>query len=300
LCGVALAGCGGSSSGGGGDEDVLGIVTTPDGRVLSGSAANLSQDYVGRKFPLLFLKGEDVSPQAVAEAGQGSVEVINNDKIVITLPGELPTTFDRINSTEFSDGSGEILTLEDFGAARYLYGTVGNSSTGLFASYGFETPVALRPFTARYGSTSASVVIFVPDGSPQGLLIDGGGTVDLIASFNGSGGTIQGTLFEGSEFIDFAQDGIADDEFLVRTTLNGVITEGGFAGTVDGSASLSLAGGPGPEDLNLALTNTSVDGKFFGNQANLASGTYAGDVALTPPGGPTEGGTLSGFFIAGQ
>jgi hypothetical protein len=252
---------------------------------------------VSRTFPLLFASAEDVAPQATATTGTGSVTVVDENTIVVTLPGKAATTYIRISPTEFSDGRGQILTMQDIGAARYLYKSGGDPATDFLATYGFETPVALRPTRATYNGASASELLFVPDGSPIGLWLFEAGTVDLVANFSGSGGTITGTMFEG-EFVgaDLQNDGIADDTLFVRTTLNGVINSGGFGGTVDGFAAVSLAGNP-PTNLNLALSDTSVDGKFFGEAANSAAGTYAATTAITLPGGPTETGVLSGLFL---
>jgi hypothetical protein len=292
FCGAGLVGCGG------GGDDSFDIETTSDGRVLSGSDPVEAADFVSRTFPLLFASAEDVAPQATATTGTGSVTVVDANTIVVTLPGKAATTYNRISATEFEDDTGEVLTLEDVGAARYLFKSGGDPATDLLGAYGFETPVALRPVTATYSGDSASEVYFVPDGSAIGLWLFEAGTVDLVANFSGSGGTIRGTLFDG-DFVgaDFQNDGTADDTLFLRTTLNGVIDSEGFGGTVDGFAAISIAGNP-PVNLNLSLSDTSVDGKFFGNEANVVAGTYMGDAAFTPPVGAAETGTLSGFFIA--
>jgi hypothetical protein len=294
-CCIALSACGGG--GDDDDDDSLDIAVTADGRVLSGSEPVEASDFVSRTFPLLFASAEDGLPQATTTTGTGSVRVVDENTIVVTLPGQAARTYNRISPTEFSDGTGEVLTFEDSGAARYLYKSDGDPTTDWLATYGFETPVALRPVTATYNGASASVLYFVPDGSPVGLWIGSPGTVDLVATFSGSGGTIWGTLFEGEALgLDFAGDGTADDDLFILTTLRGVIDAEGFGGTVDGFAAVSLAGGL-PENLNLTLSDTSVDGKFFGEEANVASGVYAATTEITPPGGPAETGVLSGFFV---
>lgn len=292
LCGVVLTGCGG------GDDDEAGIVVTPDGRVLAGSDAIRPADYVGRTFPLLFAGAKDGTVQATTETGRGTVEVVDADTIIITLPGQPARTFARISSTEYSDAFGDVLTFEDDGVAQYFFQTGGVPGTELLGAYGFETPVAARPKTARYGARSASVVLFAPEGSPGWVGLGGGGTLDLIATFDGSGGRIEGTLIDTSEWVDFLEDGTADDRLFLRTTLDGVINRGGFGGTVEGSASVAIAGTVGPQDLGLTLSNSTVDGKFFGTEAEVVSGTYAADATIIPPGGPAEAGKLSGFFIA--
>jgi hypothetical protein len=289
---LGLAGCGG------GDDDETGIEVLPDGRVLAGSDAITPEDYVGRTFPVLFTSARDAEPQATTEVGQGSVEVVDADTIVITLPGRAARTFDRISSTEFSDGFGDVLTFEDDGAAQYFVQTDGDPADLLLGAYGFETPVTSRPLSARYGATSASVLVYVPDGSTVGYWLGAPGSVDLLATFTGSGGRIQGTLFDTTATVDFAGDGIADDELSARVTLDGVIDAAGFGGTVDGSASVALAGSADAQDLGLVLSNSAVDGKFFGTKADIAAGNYAADTDLTRPGGGTETGKLTGFFIA--
>jgi hypothetical protein len=298
LCGAALSGCGGG--GGGGDDDEAGIVVTPDGRVLAGSEPIQPADFVGRTFPLLFASAEDGAAQATTTTGQGSVEVVDADTIIITLPGRPARTFDRISSTEYSNAFGDVRTFEGNGVSEYFYQTGGAPGAALIGAYGFETPVGARPVTARYGARSASVVFYAPDGSPGWVGLGGPGTVDLIATFDGSGGRIEGTLIDASQFVDFLEDGTADDVFSLRTTLDGVINRGGFGGTVNGTASVAIAGSVGPQDLGLSLANSSVDGKFFGTEADVVSGSYAADATITPPGGPSEGGKLSGFFDATQ
>ena len=212
------------------------------------------------------------------------------------MPGQAATTYKRISSTEFADGTGEVLSIFDLGAAQYLYKSGGDPTTEFLSAYGFETPVALRPVTATYNDRSASLLLYVPDGSPVGLWFGAPGAVDLTATFDGSGGRIRGTLFDGDfAGVDFLGDGTADDTLSVRTTLDGTINDKGFTGTVGGTATYTILGSTG--DLNLSLANTSVDGKFFGNEANVVAGTYSADTAITPPVGVTETGTLSGFFI---
>lgn len=295
---LGLAGCGG------GDDDETGIEVLPDGRVLAGSDAITPEDYAGRTFPVLFLSARDEEPQATTEVGQGSVEVVDPDTIVITLPGHAARIFDRISATEFRDGRGDVLTFvdeaafDDEGAVQYFYQSDGDPAGDLGGAYGFETPVTSRPLSARYRAVSASIVRYVPDGSPVGYWLGGGGTVDLLATFTGSGGRIQGTLIDTTDTVDFAGDGIADDELSARVTLDGVIDAAGFGGTVDGSASVALAGSADAQDLGLVVSNSTVDGKFFGTEADIAAGNYAADTELTRPGGATETGKLSGFFIA--
>jgi hypothetical protein len=291
VCGAGLVGCGG------GGDDSFDIETTSDGRVLSGSDPVEAADFVSRTFPLLFASAEDVAPQATATTGTGSVTVVDANTIVVTLPGKAATTFNRIGATEFADGTGEVLTLFDLGAAQYLYKSGGDPTTEFLSAYGFETPVALRPVTATYNDRSASVLLFIPDDSPVGLWFGAPGTVDLTATFDGSGGRIRGTLFDGDfDGVDILGDGTADDTLAVRTTLNGTINERGFTGTVGGTATYTILGSTG--DLNLSLANPSVDGKFFGNEANAVAGTYSADTVITPPVGAAATGTLSGFFIA--
>lgn len=285
------------AGGGSDDDDILGIVVTPDGRVLSGTEPVAPSDFVGRTFPLLFASAQDQSPQAVTQAGTGSIKVVDDNTIVVTLPGGAANAYARISATEFSDGLGEVLTFEDSGSARYFFKSAGDPSTELLGSFGFETPVALRPVSARYGATSASVLLLAPEGSAQWAGLGAGGSVDLIATFTGSGGTIRGTLFDGSETVDFLDDGSLDDQLFLRTTLDGVINEGGFEGTVGGTASVALAGSS-PTDLNLVLTNTAANGKFFGNAADVVSGTYSADAAFGLPGGATETAKMSGLFTA--
>jgi hypothetical protein len=267
--------------------------------VLSGSADIAPEDFVGRTFPAMYVNAEDGSPEALTEAGVGSVEVVNSDTIVITLPGNTPRTFDRISATEFSDGFGETLTFEDLGAARYFYKSAGDPASEILGAFGFETPVSLRPVSARYGATSASILLLVPSGSEQWVPVVGSGTLDLIATFDGSGGRISGTIIDASQAVDFMGDGSADDLLSVRTTLDGVINQGGFDGTFAGSASVFLPGYPGPQDLNPVLSSPTVSGKFFGPSAGTVSGNYGADYTFASPipGAPVSG-SMTGFFIA--
>jgi hypothetical protein len=281
---------------GGGGIPPLDIVQLPDGRVLAGSAAIASGDFVGRTFPLQFAMLLDDPPQSRSSADMGTVQVVDNDTLIISLPGGTPFPLTRVSPNQFSDGSVTV-DVEDFGAARYLFLSAGDPGVEFLSTYGFETPVVSRPVSARYNATSAAGVFFTQDGSANGARVFARGTVDLVANFSGSGGTITGTLLDGSETIDFDDVGGANDRLFVTTTLDGTITEGGFTGTVGGSSSVSIAGGP-PQDLNLVLSNSSATGKFFGTAADVASGIYGADAAFTPPGGTTQQGRLSGFFVA--
>lgn len=292
---LVLAGCGG---GGGDDATPLTIVETPDGRILAGAEEIVAGDYVSRTFPLLFALVVDGSPQSNTSAAEGTIEVVDADTLIITLPGETPSRFDRSSSTQFTEaGGGVVFTVEDFGGSQYFFKSGGAPELGFVAAYGFETPVVSRPVSARYTAVSAADVYFAPDGSQFGLGVNGAGTVDLQANFSGSGGTITGVLLDGSQTIDFLNDGTADDEVFIRTTLDAVINEGGFTGTVDGSSSVSIAGGPA-QDLNLVLSNSSATGKFYGTAAQAASGVYGADATFSPPGQADETGRLSGFFFA--
>ncbi len=281
---------------GGGSTGPFAIEMTPDGRILAGSDAIAAGDYLGRTFPIQVATTRDASLQATTGTGIGTVEVVDADTLIITLQGQAPFTLSRSGADAFSDGS-VTFTRDDVGAAQYLFLSGGATGQGLLAAFGFETPVGSRPVVASYGGTSAATVYFAPDGSDTGIRVDGGGSVDLVAIFSGSGGIITGTLLDGRETLDFDADGLANDVFAVTTTLDGTITEGGFTGTVGGSSSVSIAGGPA-QDLGLVLGNTSATGRFFGPAAEVAAGTYGADATLTPSGEPARTGRLSGFFIA--
>jgi hypothetical protein len=296
---VAVACCIGLAACGGGDDDDLDIALASDGRVLSGSADIEPEDFVGRTFPAMYAGAEDASPQALTESGVGSVEVLDTDTIVVSLPGGAPRTFGRISATEFSDGFGDTLTFEDLGAVQYFFKSAGDPASEILGVFGFETPVSLRPVSARYGATSASHLFIVPSGSERWVPVFGSGTLDLIARFDGSGGRISGTLIDASQTVDFMGDGVADDQLSVRTTLDGVINKGGFDGTFAGSASVYLPGYPGPQDLNPVLSSPTASGKFFGPSAGIVSGTYGGDYTFANPipGAPASG-SFTGLFIA--
>lgn len=292
---AGLAACGGggtTGTGGGiGGGGTVGIVQSPDGRILAGSSPIVPNDFVGRTFPLTFLVGQDRTPQSQSARAVGQMEVVDNDTLILTL-----TTGDvrlvRTGASTFEDPSGTVLEIEDFGAARYLFLDAADT-TGRFA-YGFETPVAARPVTARFNRISASTVLIDTPGVSNRLVMNAPGTVDLQATFTGSGGTITGTMFDGREFVDIDDDG-TNEELFLRTTLNGTINEGGFTGTVGGSAQVERAGSLA--DANLVLSNTSADGKFFGTAAQVASGTYDVDAVITPQGLPSTTAEISGFFI---
>jgi polyhydroxyalkanoate synthesis repressor PhaR len=269
---------------------------TPDGRILAGSGAIVAGDYIGRTFPIRYAVTRDAAPQASAGTGVGTVEVVDADTLIVTLEGQAPLTLSRTGADAFGDGA-VTFTRDDAGAAQYLFLSGGASERGLAAAFGFETPVAARPAVASYMATSAATLYIAPEGSGTGIRVGGSGSVNLLALFSGSGGTITGTLIDGRETVDFDADGVVNDTFSVTTTLDGAITEGGFTGTLGGSASVSIAGGPA-RDLGLVLGNSVATGSFFGPAAEVASGTYGADVTFTPPGEPVRAGRLSGFFLA--
>jgi hypothetical protein len=284
---LGLAACGG----GGGGSTPLAISQTPDGRILAGSQPIVPNDFVGRTFPLQYAAIVVEPSGARLGASTGTIRVVDANTIVIT--GELENTFRRrANSNEFADDSGDVvLTVEDFGAARYVFNSASRDPIEFRSSYGFETPVALRPVSARYRGRSAESVILVTD-SGFGAIVDARDSVDLRATFNGSGGSIRGVLLDGSRTVDFNGNG-DNDRLFVRTELNGAVTAGGFVGTVSGAASISVDSGT-PVDLNLNVANSSATGKFFGPAADLASGTYITQSATSALGSAQ----LSGFFIA--
>jgi hypothetical protein len=289
---VALSACGDGGDGSGGQ------LGSSDGRIFAGTGEIVPEDYVGRTFPTLFLFSEDQAPQAQSTTGEGTIRIVDNDTLVVTIPGESPFTFTRVSADRFEDASGTTVTIDDFGAAQYLLKSGGDPSIGFAAAYGFETPVGLRPVSARYNSFSASSLVFAGEGDAFAVGLTGPGTVDLEATFSGSGGTISGVLIDAAGDVDFVDDRSADDRISVRTTLDGVITEGGFTGTVDGSATLVIGGTTTPRDLGLVLSNSSAEGKFFGNAAQVASGIYDADASITLPGQQAERARVTGFFIA--
>lgn len=295
--GLWLAACGGGDTA----APARPIAPQDDGRILAGSAPIVPADFVGRTFPLVFELTENGAPEARSETGLGSVQVVDNDTLLVTLPGRDVRRFarDPANTNTFVDASGVSAEFTDYGPARYL--SV-ETPFGLSAAYGFETPASARPASATYAARSASVVVLTIPGRETAIGVGGEGSVRLTATFTGSGGTITGTLFDNFSLpvslaeVDLDTNAV-QDELYMRTTLDGTVTETGFTGTVTGTATVRMNGG-GDQDFGLSLDATSATGKFFGPSAQAVAGTYSADAEFTIPGQARQSGRLSGFFIS--
>lgn len=294
---LGLAACGGS---GATLSPAQPISPQADGRILSGSAEIVPEDFVDRTFPLVFERAQGGPPEARAETGVGSVTVVNNDRLLISI-GQDTRQFVRTSGNTFVDGSGVSAEFTDFGPARYL--SV-ETPFGLSAAFGFETPVSGRPASATYSSgLSASVVVLTVPGRQTVIGVGGEGSVSLTATFTGSGGRITGTLFDNTQLplelaqVDLLDVGVEQDELRIRTTLDGVIAEGGFNGTVSGSAGVRMNGGT-IEDFGLTLSNSAAAGRFFGPAAESIAGSYSADADFTIPGEVRQSGRLTGFFVS--
>jgi hypothetical protein len=297
--GLWLASCGGSDAPA--PPPARPIAPQDDGRILAGSDDITAADFVGRTFPLVFERAERASPEAQTETGVGTVTVEDNNTLLVTLPGRDVRRFVRGPGNTFVDGSGVTAEFTDFGPARYLFV---ETPFGLSAAFGFETPVSARPTSARYtGGLSASVIILTIPGRETVIGIGGEGSVDLTATFTGSGGRIEGILFDnrtsplGLAQVDLLDVGIEQDELRVRAELDGTITESGFVGTVSGSAEVSMNGGP-LEGFGLNIRNSTATGRFFGPAADAIAGSYSADADFTIPGQTQQSGRLTGFFVS--
>jgi hypothetical protein len=303
FAGVAgLAACGGGGvpeAGGGTGEDriVTAITTTPDGRVLAGSERIVPTDFVGRTFPLSFYFGDDGPPRQQTVTGIARLEVVDTDTLVVTRDGER-SSFVRSGANEFRDGSGRVLQIADLGAMRLVGITDGTS--GLLGTFGLETPVAARPVTAFFSGRSVSSLLIDLDGLGSVVGMTATDVVRLHATFSGSSGTIWGTLFDGSTDVDLDNSG-TDDRLFVQLGMNGNVTEGGFTGTISGSADAVLDhSGSALENLSPLLSNSSVNGKFFGTAAQVASGTYSADVVMGSDNLAPLSGRAVGLFLVTQ
>jgi hypothetical protein len=289
LLASVLAGCGG---GGGDDEEV-------DTRILATGDSIVPADFVGKSFPLLYFLAQDGDPQAELAGGEGEIRVVDEDSVVISLPGEPDRTFTRIPGTddfEGPDGDGGTLVVQLTNLGSYYFArcACGAFDGFDFASvFGFETPTDLRPRGTATYSGVASGVAFAAAGEPDYLVIPGAGSGELVADF--SDGSIHGILIDAAVATALDDDGLEDDAFGTTLTLDGRIDPKGFTGTVDGVVAISLDGGPFVA-VPTTFSNTEVDGKFFGNSGETAAAAYGGDVEFDID-DPALDGTFRGFFV---
>ena len=290
LLASALAACGG---GGGGDEEEV------DTRILATGDAIVPADFVGKSFPLLYFLAQDGDPEAELAGGEGEIRVVDEDSVVISLPGESDRTFTRIPGTdsfEGPDGEGGTIVVELTNLGPYYFArcACGAFEGFDFASvFGFETPTDLRPSGTATYSGVASGVAFALAGEPEYLVIPGGGSGELVANFKDA--SIHGILIDSAVTTALDADGVEDDAFGATLTLDGAINPKGFTGTVDGVVAASLDGGPFVA-LPTTFSNTEVDGKFFGNSGETAAAAYGGNVEIDID-DPALSGTFRGFFV---
>ena len=293
LLASVLAGCGG---GGGDDEEEI------DTRILATGDPIVPADFVGKSFPLLYFLARDGDPAAEVAGGEGEIRVVDEDNVVISLPGEPDRTFTRIPGTEDfegpdGDGGTIIVQLTNLGPYYFARCPCGAFDGFDFASvFGFETPTDLRPGGTATYSGVASGVAFAGAGNPQYLVIPGGGSGELVADFADS--SIRGVLIDASVATALDADGVENDGVGVTLTLDGAIDPKGFTGTVDGVLALSIDGQPFAA-VPTTFSNTEVDGKFFGNSGETAAAAYGGDVLIDPsdPARDPIDGTFRGFFV---
>jgi hypothetical protein len=296
LCAVllasVLAGCGG----GGGDDDEV------DTRILATGDPIVPQDFVGKSFPLLYFVARDGDPDAVVAGGEGQIRVVDANSVVISLPGERDRRLTRIPGTEDfegPDGQGGTIIVQLTNLGHYYFARCpcGAFDGYDFASvYGFETPTDLRPGGTATYSGVASGVAFAAVGSPEALVIPGGGTGALIADF--SDASISGVLIDSGVLTALDADGLENDEVFVTLTMDGAIDPMGFTGTVNGVVAVSVDGGP-LSAVPTTFSNTRVDGKFFGNSGETAGAAYGGDVVINSSSSASDAldGAFRGFFV---
>lgn len=305
-----LTACGGGGTapgpGGAPDDPALPPFEEVERILLPDNTIIVPEDYLGKSFPLLFARKTTLASGDEAAAGVGAIEIVDADTIVLRLPGRNPARLELAprlpgqspDTQIFTDGAGTEIVISNRGFAQFVgTGDYLDDAFGLHGFIGFETTVDQRPVTARYNGASSSAVAIVIDGKEDAFTLRQSSQTDLTAVFTGSGGTISGTLFNGSRPADFDGDLARDDRIFVTTTLDGRITPEGFTGTVDATAAVSLDGGP-PQDLGLSISRSEMAGKFFGSGAAVASGAYSAEGTVAAPGAAPAEASLVGHFWA--
>jgi hypothetical protein len=307
---LALSACGGVGAGAAATASPSSAGTPPLPEVervlIPDNTIIVAGDYLGRTFPLLFASRTEGATKHTAAAGLGSMEVVDDETIIVRLPGAAPLTFDpqrRLGSQNlaaelFADAAGNGITIQDKGFARTAgTGDFLDDAAGLHGAFGFEPRVGQRPVSARYNGASSSAVALLLDGADRAFTLRQASGTDLTAVFTGSGGTISGTLINTSERGSFGGDPAQSDRVLVNVSLDGTITLEGFTGTVNAVAALALGGGPA-QDLGLAVSSSQIVGKFFGQGAETASGAWTAEGTVALPGASPAGAALHGHFWA--
>lgn len=262
-----------------------------------------ASDYIGKKFPFLYVLGEEDDPTAIVEGGEAELFFVDVNTVRVKLPGRDEETYVRVDDTnEFvllGGGAGDpSVFVDDYGAYQFAYMNVGENPGVDFAGFfGLETPVDLRPAAVAVYEGDVMGVIFGSEGEPEyALLADGGGS--LTADFGA--GTVSGVLVDASASYAQDEDGIENDEIFAQLDLtNGVINKTGFDGNVSGEMAFSIDGAE-PVAVSTSFFNTDVDGKFFGNAAESAGAQFDGDVTLDLIELPDRTLHFEGFFVGSQ
>ncbi|MEL7026544.1 MAG: hypothetical protein AAGO57_04840 [Pseudomonadota bacterium] len=286
--GLAVAGCSGET-----------LVVAPvefDGSVTSA-------DYIGETFPVAFLVGEEGDPTGSTSAGQGSITYNSASSITLRLPNGRTASLTRTGTSGLGTNfrgtlNGETIdvTVSDFASTEaFRLISSADDEISILGGFGFETAVGDRPASATY-STAGAIFITAENVGP---FLPAAGSGDLSANF--TGGTITGTLLDADP-VSVAVAGaelVPDDLTLVFELENGVITPSGFRGDVGVTGELVVDGAGAPVVLGTNVTGDQASGQFYGDAAEVVSGTFGTQVGLSDSGGALVDLDVDGFFSGG-
>ena len=317
---AALSACGGGGGSGGGGGPV--VVSTDTPPVL----ATVSNDFAASSvaFPYYYA---DVDLDRDIVRGISSIRIIDADTIelvdseggntfwLVRDSGDVENgIFDFVTAgTDGILGTGDdVVTSSQFeiierAAAYYALFLLNDDvdSNGFpirerVGGFGFETADGDMPTvdTAEYEGPSWLYVISddaeVDD--PSYTVIEG----DFFMTADFGDMSVDGTAFTGDELVTLDDVGEANDDLSLTIGLSGSISGNKIDGTVTGDdASVRLNGAILETPLTLSLTNSDVDGQFFGVAAGGVNGTWGADFTLSD-GSDSLTGEVGGFFEGGE
>ena len=285
---VALTACGG---GGSGSPFVASSV--PFERPVDDA------DYIGKTFPVFFLVGEAGDPSGTARAGKGTITYNSTRTVTVRLPGTNPIVFTRTGSsgtgTRYEGTAPDLSTVsavvsEFASTTAFRLITSGDEDYAVIGGFGFETPYDSNRASATY--QVAGAVFLTAENVEDFLPIAGRG--ELSADFGAR--TISGTLIDTDAFeVNLAGNETINDILDLRIDIqNGRITNSGFTGDLDVASELTIDGDQLTQPQT-SVTGDSVEGAFFGGDAEAIAGTFEGDIALSDDDGPLIDFGAAGF-----
>lgn len=291
---LSLSACASSSS----DQGNPPIIFA-DGTPLVGTNFD---SYIGRSIPFRTIVGTDQDGGADVRIVKGTVRAVDAGSVEFSFESGAPPEVYQYDSAigAFVNSEGYQLRVVTDGYNMLFYTKPGFfSQTLLVGNFGFQTPESRYPSdVARYNEQTASALFIATEGDD---IFDAifAGEVDLTVDFGKS--TVAGTLMDGTTLVDFDNEGVNDDALSVFIQMSGTLGANGVRGTFTGVASADLeADGIDPIDLNLDVTNSSVDGALYGNDAERLIGTYSGRFEYDDPSAGAVTGEAVGYFDAAR